>query len=108
MPQINVVFSVVRSFRESNIDVHIDVFIAELEEVVRLFFEQNHVHYARGVSVFIVGLKKFHLRMTSLYTEFKDGRFVVNTGGNTGNTAINQVQEHITKRLIQILDILIK
>lgn len=47
--------------------------------------------------------------MRSLYREFKDGSFLVNTRANTFyKTAKGQAQDHKNKKISQILAILIK
>ena len=44
---IKIVFLIIRSFREANIDL----LVASLELIVPLFFSLDHVHYSRWVSV---------------------------------------------------------
>ena len=50
---IKIVFLIIRSFREANIDL----LVAFLELMVPLFFSLHQFHYSRWVSVFIQDLK---------------------------------------------------
>ena len=96
LQNIKVVLLIVRSFREGNIDL----LVVALEKIVPLFFSFDHVHYSRWVSVFIHDLKLVPSKMPSLYKEFKDGHFVVNTSGNTfSKIAMDQAQEHNNKKI---------
>ena len=84
---------VVLSFGEANTDL-----IAALKEIFPLLFTLGYVHYVSCVSVFIQDPKVLPLKMPSLYREFKDEHFVVNTRSNTlSKTAIDQAQEHNKK-----------
>ena len=88
---IKVVLLLVRSFREANFDL----FIVALEQIIPLFFALDHIHYSRWVTVFIEDLKLRPLKMPSLYQEFKNGHFVVNTRGNSfSKILMYQSQEH--------------
>ena len=96
---IKIVFLIVRSFRELNIDILVD----SREMMVPLFFSLDHVHYSRRVSVFIQDLKLLPVQLSSLYDEFRKGNFVVNTRGTRGNgsskIAMNQAQAHNNKKI---------
>ena len=93
---IKIVFLIIRSFREANIDL----LVASLELMVSLFFSFDHVHYSRWVSVFIQDLKLLPVKLPSLYDKFKRGNFVVNTCGNSfSKISINQAQEHNNKKI---------
>ena len=93
---IKIVFLIIRSFREANIDL----LVASLELMVSLFFSFDHVHYSRWVSVFIQDLKLLPVKLPSLYDEFKKGNFVVNTCGNSfSNFTIGQAQKHCNKKI---------
>ena len=84
--------------------------IVALEQIVPLFFALDHVHYSRWVSVFIEDLKLLPSKMPSLYKEFKDGHFVVNTIGNTFSKIAmdHKPRNTITKKLNHVvLDTLI-
>ena len=87
---IKIVFLIIRSFRE----VNIDLLVASLELMVLLFFSLNHLPYPRWVSVFIQDLKPLPVKLPSLYNGFKKGNFVVNSGGNSfSKIAMYQPQE---------------
>ena len=75
---IKMVFMLVRSFREANLDL----LIVALKGIVPLFFTLDHVHYARWVSVFIQDLSTLPQKFPTLYKELAAGYFVVNTKGN--------------------------
>ena len=91
---IKIVFLIIRSFREANIDL----LVASLELMVLLFFSLDHVHYSRWVSVFIQDLKLLPVKLPSLYDELKRSNFVVNTRGNSfSKVAMDQAQEHNKK-----------
>ena len=93
---IKIVFLIIRSFREVNIDLPVTSF----ELMVLLFFSLDHVHYSRWVSVFIQDLKLFPVKLPSLYDEFKKGNFVVNTRGNSfSKITVGQAQEHNNKKI---------
>ena len=92
---IKIVFLIIRSFREANIDL----LVGSLELMVSLFFSFDHVHYSKWVSVFIQDLKLLPVKLPSLYDEFKKGNFVVNTCGNSfSKIAMDQAQEHNSKK----------
>ena len=82
---------ILAKFREANIDL----LIIGLEQIVPLFFA-----LACWVSVFIQDLKLLPTKMLSLYKQFKDGHFVVNTRGNAfSKIAMDQAQEHNNKKI---------
>ena len=93
---IKIVFLIIRSFREANIDL----LVASLELMVPLFFSLDHVHYPQWVSVFIQDLKLLPVKLPSLYDEFKKGNFVVNNCGNSfSKIAMDQAQENNNKKI---------
>ena len=93
---IKIVFFIIRSFRE----VNIDLLVASLELMVLLFFSLDHFHHSRWVSVFMQDLKLLPVKLPSLYDEFKKGNFVVNTCGNSfSNFTIGQAQKHCNKKI---------
>ena len=95
LQSIKIVFLILRSFREANIDL----LVGSLELMVSLFFSFDHVHYSKWVSVFIQDLKLLPVKLPSLYDEFKKGNFVVNTCGNSfSKIAMDQAQEHNSKK----------
>ena len=97
MKHIKNIFLLIRSFRETNINLLIVV----LEEMFSLFFGLHHVSYNRWVSVFIKDLKDQPLKLPSLYEKFKKGFCVVNTRRNANNTKIlmGNAHEHNSKNI---------
>ena len=92
---IKIVFLIIRSFREANIDL----LVAFLELMAPLFFSLHQVHYSRWVSVFIQDLKLLPVKLPYLYDEFK-GNFVVNTRGNSlSKIAMDKLRNTKTRRL---------
>ena len=83
MRKITVVLFVVQSFREVNIDVYISVLINALKDIAPVFLALGHIKHDCCVSVLILGLKGFPLKMPSLYKNLKNGKFVINTRGKT-------------------------
>ena len=97
---IKIVFLIIRSFREANIDL----LVASLELMVLLFFSLDHFHHSRWVSVFMQDLKLLPVKLPSLYDEFKKGNFVVNTCGNSfSKFTIGQAQKHCNKKIKSFL-----
>ena len=93
---IKIVFLIIRSFRETNIDL----LVASHELMVPLFFSLNHLHYPRWVSVFIQDLKPLPVTLPSLYNGFKKGNFVVNSAGNSfSKIAMYQPQEQNNRKI---------
>ena len=93
---IKIVFLIIRSFREANIDL----LVAFLELMVPLFFSLHQVHYSRWVSVFIQDLKLLPVKLPSLYDEFNNGNFVVNTRSNSlSKIAMDKLRNTKTRRL---------
>ena len=93
---IKIVFLIIRSFREANIDL----LVGSLELMVSLFFSFDHVHYSKWVSVFIQDLKLLPVKLPSLYDEFNKGNFVVNTRGNSlSKIAMDKLRNTKTRRL---------
>ena len=93
---IKIVFLIIRSFREANIDL----LVAFLELMAPLFFSLHQVHYSRWVSVFIQDLKLLPVKLPSLYDEFNKGNFVVNTRGNSlSKIAMDKLRNTKTRRL---------
>ena len=92
---IKIVFLIIRSFREANIDL----LVASLELMVPLFFSLDH-HYSQWLSVFIPDLKLLPVKLPSLYDEFKKGNVVVNTHGDSfSKITMDQAQEHTNKSI---------
>ena len=93
---IKIVFLIIRSFREANIDL----LVAFLELMVPLFFSLHQVHYSRWVSVFIQDLKLLPVKLPSLYDEFNNGNFLVNTRSNSLlKIAMDKLRNTKTRRL---------
>ena len=93
---IKIVFLIIRSFREANIDL----LVTSLELTVPLFFSLDHVQYLRWVSVFVQDLKLLPVKLPSLYDEFKKDNFVVNTRGNSfSKIAMDQAEKHNNKKI---------
>ena len=97
MKHIKNIFLLIRSFRETNINLLIVV----LEEMFSLFFGLHHVSYNRWVSVFMKDLKDQPLKLPSLYEKFKKGFCVVNTRGKANNSKIlmGNAHEHNKKNI---------
>ena len=93
---IKIVFLIIRSFREANIDL----LVAFLELMVPLLFSLHQVHYSRWVSVFIQDLKLLPVKLPSLYDEFNNGNFLVNTRSNSLlKIAMDKLRNTKTRRL---------
>lgn len=81
------VFTFIRSYRESNFKLYTDV----LQELIPLFFALDHVHYARWLSIH---LRDMEALQNDTFVEFTKGNFTVHkTTRPFSSMAIDQAHE---------------